>query len=1151
MISRRAIQVAALALAAAMLVGFANVYGLDSGRHDSVVTRLREMQALDSELSETVLKLRYGLINNYDPPVAILQRLTRIKESLETGRDAIAGRGSSDIDAAIAQLSTTLQTREDLVERFKSHNALLRNSVLYLPLSVEKAALGAGTSSFLREKLHAVLREALLVQVGAARDDYTEVMSAIAALETVRAGAPAGTQADLERVLLHAQHIAQNQQRIDGLIAHITSAEQGHLGAELTATYNADFERALARSDALRFLLLLASLTLLSYAVYAFVRLRRNARMLTESETRYRSVVAAIAEGIVIRDAGGRIVACNASAERILGRSIAELRGSLEFKAEWEPIREDGSPIAPDEHPASVALRSGKARTDEVLGFRGRDGTVTWLSLSAQPLFAPGSAVPSGVVTSLVDITQRKQAQARLAMEHAITRVLAEADTVPAAMSAILRIACETLGFAYGSCWERDDRDDAIREVAAWTEDDAQVQAFAASSRRRLRTLRPEGLMGRVWGAREPIWFTDVTQEPTFRRAELAARAGLRGAFSFPIVYDGQVFAAIECFSRGTRAPDDVFLASVNAISGQIGLFMQRQKAEEKSQLAANAMKHTADGIAIYDSSRRIVFVNEAFSAITGYHGDEAIGKRPEFLRSGDDDALYEQVWDTVRETGHWRGEVKRRRKSGELYPELRSVSAVSDKGGDVTHYVTVFSDIARFKEYEARLQFLAHHDALTNLPNRVLFHDRCSDAFLRAQRHGGLAAVLFVDLDRFKAINDSLGHHTGDTLLQAVAARLRGCVRASDVIARAGGDEFTILLDELRTPEDAAAVAQKILAALVRPFALAGHELFVSASVGISCYPADGTDTQTLLKNADAAMYRAKEEGRDAYRFFSSDMNAHALETLLLASSLRQVLERDELLLHYQPRVELATRRVTGVEALVRWQRPGIGLVSPAQFIPLAEETGLIVPIGDWVIRTACTQLRAWQHAGLPRMQMAVNLSARQLSEPGIAGRIAAIISETDIDPCCLELEITESMVMQDPANTATVLKDLSAIGVSIAIDDFGTGYSSLSYLKRFPIDCLKIDQSFVRGVPVDADDAAITRTIVAMAKSLSLRVIAEGVEEDEQRAFLEREGCHEAQGYLFSKPRPAQEIEPLLRAGYIAGRAQIRADAALTATA
>jgi predicted signal transduction protein with EAL and GGDEF domain len=370
-----------------------------------------------------------------------------------------------------------------------------------------------------------------------------------------------------------------------------------------------------------------------------------------------------------------------------------------------------------------------------------------------------------------------------------------------------------------------------------------------------------------------------------------------------------------------------------------------------------------------------------------------------------------------------------------------------------------------------------------------------------------------------------------GDQLLQAVADRLKGCVREIDTVARLGGDEFTVLLDELRESSDAAGVAEKLLAVLAQSFTLSGHELFISGSIGISCYPNDGNDTQILLKNADAAMYRAKESGRNTYRFFSADMNAHALERLVMTSSLRLALERNEFVLHYQPVVDLATGEFNAMEALVRWRHPELGMVPPVRFIPLAEDSGLIIPIGEWVLKTACAQMKAWQTDGIAPRRMAVNLSARQFKQKDLTQRIVAILDETGLAPQCLELELTESMVMQDPAEAEKVLDLLHNMGITLAVDDFGTGYSSLSYLKQFPIDFLKIDRSFVKGTPDNPDDVGITRAIIALAKSLDLQVIAEGVETEQQLAFLKAEGCEEAQGYLLSKPISAEELEPLLR--------------------
>ena len=1144
--SRSRLRQIGAALAVLLLLGFlyVNLRGVDPIRHDYVSEKINELQGLDAELNEAVLKLRYGLLHNYDSLVSTLNRTREIHSSLASGPNAIAGRGDREIDATMANVSAAQLEREALLERFKSENALLRNSVYYLPLLTGQIVKDPAASPALREMLQTVLREALSLQVSTTRNDYAETAAAIAAVGPEVDRAPLRLRDPIDKARRHAQLIMNAQQQMDSLIPRLTSSESSVLGNRLASAYNHSFERQLLRGNAYRLALFFVSAGLLLYGAYAFARWREDARKLTESETRYRSVVAAILEGVVVRDATGHILQANASAERILGRTFAQLKGQWLFDPDRQAIQEDGSPFSDYERPVNVALRTGQPQEDVTMGFRRADGDVLWLSMSTQPLFQAGSTQPSGVVSSFADITQRKQLQARRTMEHAITRVLAATESVPEAMTDVIRTLCETLGFVYGSYWQRDAHGTIVREVASWCIDADEIRAFAAASRERPRTLRPGGLMRQVWRSPEPVWIADVTQEPTYNRAPLATRAGLRGAFALPIVFEGETFGAIECYRRDTRPPDEIFLDSATAISSQMGQFIQRKRAEEQLHLAANAMKNSAEGIAMYDADRRIVFINESFTTITGYSADEVLGKHSDFLRSGQDEAaFYEQLWETVSQKGRWQGEVWRRRKNGEIYPELRSVSAITDKTGKTTNYVVVFTDIAQFKEYEERLKFMAHHDPLTHLPNRVLFQDRCNEALLRAQRHGTLAAILFVDLDRFKTINDSLGHPTGDALLQAAAGRLGECVRASDTVARSGGDEFTILLDELRDAEDAAVVAQKILEALQRPFVLSGHELVISASIGISSFPVDGTNTEALLKNADAAMYRAKEQGRNAYRFFSGEMNAHALETLLLTNSLRFALERDELLLNYQPRVELAGKRIVCVEALIRWKRADGELVSPSRFIPLAEDTGLIVPIGEWVIRTACKQLRAWHDAGYTHLQMAVNLSARQLSEDNIAQRIGSIVAEAGLDARCLEIEITESMIMQDVEGAVKVLRALHAIGLPLAIDDFGTGYSSLSYLKRFPIYSLKIDQSFVRGIPADQDDVAITRTIVAMAKGLKLHVIAEGVETAAQADFLTSLDCDEAQGFFFSKPVPVPELEALLRAsGLLAPKTQLQ---------
>jgi diguanylate cyclase (GGDEF)-like protein/PAS domain S-box-containing protein len=452
--------------------------------------------------------------------------------------------------------------------------------------------------------------------------------------------------------------------------------------------------------------------------------------------------------------------------------------------------------------------------------------------------------------------------------------------------------------------------------------------------------------------------------------------------------------------------------------------------------------------------------------------------------------------------------------------------------GGE--HYIqAIVRDITERVQAQQRLQYLAHHDALTDLPNRALFLERLEHALTRARWTQRPLAVLFLDLDRFKNINDTLGHDIGDSALRVTAERLKDCVREGDTVARLGGDEFTVLLEDIADTDDVPAIAQKIVDALSRPFAVNKREFVVTTSIGISLYPSDGDDSLKLLRNADTAMYRAKDQGRNKYQFYSSEMSAKALEKFMLEASLRHALERDEFLLYYQPQVNLASGLVTGVEALLRWQHPDLGLVSPNQFIPVAEETGLMKSIDEWVLQTACDQAQRWIAAGLPPLSMTVNLSGTSFSEPNLVDMIARTLRRTGLAPEILELEITESVIMQNAPATIEMLQALHRMGISLAVDDFGTGYSSLSYLKRFPIDTLKIDQSFVNDITTDADDASIVTAIIAMGHSLQLKVIAEGVETPGQLVYLRKHACDGMQGYLFSRPQPEAEITRLLQSG------------------
>ncbi len=560
----------------------------------------------------------------------------------------------------------------------------------------------------------------------------------------------------------------------------------------------------------------------------------------------------------------------------------------------------------------------------------------------------------------------------------------------------------------------------------------------------------------------------------------------------------------------------------------------ERRLAEEKLRQAAAVIASTRDGMIVTDLEPRIVTINPAYTEITGYSEAEVLGKNPRILQSGRHDrAFYQAMWASLLQTGHWQGELWNRRKNGELYPQWLTVSTVRDERGEATHYVGVLTDISQLKRAEERLAHLAHYDPLTDLPNRLLAQSRLAHAVDQAQRHEQRVGVLLLDLDRFKTINDSLGHPAGDALLRAIALRLRERLREEDTLARLGGDEFLVVLERLPRPEEAASVAQNLLDLLTQPFMLPdGSEVYVNASIGVSLYPDDGSSATDLIQYADAAVYQAKEQGRNIYRFYTEALTQAAHERLDLERRLRGALERGEFLLHYQPQLSVTEGRIIGVEALVRWQPPGQALVSPARFIPLAEETGLIVPLGEWVLRTACAQAQAWRLAGWPSLLMAVNLSARQIRQPDLVGRVRAALADSGLPADYLELEITESGLMEQGEQAETILRALKETGVRLAIDDFGTGYSSLAYLKRFPIDQLKIDQSFVRDIPHDPNDMEIAAAIIALAHTLRLEVLAEGVETTEQLAFLREHGCDLYQGYLFSRPVPSEDLAPLLAA-------------------
>lgn len=561
----------------------------------------------------------------------------------------------------------------------------------------------------------------------------------------------------------------------------------------------------------------------------------------------------------------------------------------------------------------------------------------------------------------------------------------------------------------------------------------------------------------------------------------------------------------------------------------------ERKRSEEALRLRQRVIESSSNGIMITDATapeNPIIYVNPAFVRITGYDMHEALGRSMHFLLGEDREQVeFMEIRAALHEQREGNAVLRNYRRDGSLFWNDLSVSPVLDEAGRVAHFVWVLNDVTEREQHEELLEYQANHDALTGLPNRNLLADRITQSLANARRYNQRVAVLFIDLDNFKLVNDSLGHALGDRMLIIQADRLHTSIRSGDTVARYGGDEFVVVVSNLEKSEDAALVAHHIQELVSRPFTIDGHEFGITCSIGISLYPKDGQDVDSLLKNADAAMYRAKEQSRNSFQFYTSEMNDRVVERMVIERHLRHALEMGELEMHYQPQIELINDTIVGVEALLRWHSPDLGTVPPDRFIPLAEETGLIVPIGEWVLKTCCQQNKAWQDAGLTPLTISVNLSARQLQKKDLSDVIAVILKESGLEPRYLELEIVESMVMHDVDSAAAIMKELKGLGVQLAMDDFGTGYSSLSYLKRFPFDKLKIDLSFIRDIMVDPESAAIARAIIAMAHNLNLRAIAEGVETEDQLQYLRLHKCNEIQGFYVSAPVTAQEFEVLLR--------------------
>jgi len=625
--------------------------------------------------------------------------------------------------------------------------------------------------------------------------------------------------------------------------------------------------------------------------------------------------------------------------------------------------------------------------------------------------------------------------------------------------------------------------------------------------------------------------FTTTVDETTGSEREWLLRRQVASIIVLPIRIDGCLWGMIAfCDTREPRRWEEGETEVLQTVAADIGHLILQEQALSQLRLSARVFAESGEAIAVTDASGNFVSVNRAFTEVTGYMPEEVLGRNPRLLQSGrHSQEFYAAMWRQMAVEGSWQGEVWNRRKSGEIYPEWLNISAVRNPTGEITHYVAIFSDITERKAAQARIEYLAHHDPLTGLPNRSLLRERLEQEIGRARRAGSKVGVLFLDLDRFKTVNDSLGHAAGDRLLRDVADRLRSSLRDSDIICRQGGDEFIVVLPELKGATDAAQVASQIMARLSQPIDVGSQLVHTSCSIGIALFPDDGHTSAALLKAADLAMYHAKESERGTYRFFTAELNARAVERLELDGRLREAMAQGDFELFYQPQWSLTDGRLTGLEALVRWRSAG-ELVSPARFIPLAEDNGLIIPLGAWILDQACRTAMHWRREGHD-LTVAVNVSPVQLRRDDMVARVRHALQISGLPAHALELEITESLMMGDDTQVLERLAALKQLGIKLAIDDFGTGYSNLAYLKRFNVDRLKIDQSFVRGIDSKPDAAVIVSAVIGMGRRLGLNTLAEGVETEGERLALLHAGCDDVQGYLLGRPMPTSELEMLLR--------------------
>ncbi len=1028
--------------------------------------RLLLMKDLDARLDRDVMQVASYLLNQYDPLADVTREIRALGATLRDPLQGLYGATTSKVDIAIDAYLGALDTKLAVLERLKFEAAVTRNGLHYLPTVVEELHRSESTVAHQVSDLLDQLLLYNLFPTESGRHQIELQFDQIAATGSI----DTRQRAMLDNILFHMRSNLRtftNQSELKARYVAVPSRERFE---QLYDAYRDYYAASMQRAEWVNRWLVLTTVLLLLLLGWLLRHLEQTRDVAQRSWSRLLDAVESLGEAFALFDVDGKLVLSN----RKWSDFYPWLKGRLTAQTSITDIREaNADQVRYSAVDWDRGLDEG-AVAGEVGSYLEQLEDGRWF------LASDSTTSDGGRACVRVDITESKRAELELrklgrAMEQNPASVMI---TDPQGVIEYVNPKFEEItGYSAAEVIGKNPR----------------ILKSGDASAEEYRTLWQTISQGLEWKG----YFRNLRKngEPYWKAVTISPLRGNEGEITHYIAVGEDITA--------------------------------RKQAEDKLRMHATVFETLAEGVMVTDADNRVKAVNPAFSRITGYQPKDVLGQDPKMLNSGrHPKEFYRVMWEQIEKTGLWSGEIWNRRKNGSVFPEWLSISVIRDsKTSKVTEYVAVFSDITQRKRDEEQIRRQANFDALTGIPNRSLFFDRLAQAIIGARRERGKLALLFLDLDRFKAVNDNYGHVTGDGLLQEVAERMRSCLRDTDTVARFGGDEFVVLVHDLKELDDAALVAEKILEQMSIPFVVADREVVLGASIGITIYPDDTEDPEEMLRNADMAMYRAKEEGRNRFQFFTIGMQAQVRERMEIEQDLRAALEQNQLQLWYQPIVDAQTGRLVNAEALLRWFHPQRGPIPPEVFIPLAEETGLILQVGSWVLREACRQLHVWHEAGM-RIGLSVNLSGRQRGSEFSAWNLSRILKETGVAGNLLTLEITEGMLMEDREEVDQWLDGFTQLGVALSVDDFGTGYSSLSYLKRFPISTLKIDRSFVRELPGSSEDVSLVDAILAMAGSLGVNVVAEGVENREQLAFLKERGCTYLQGFYFGTPMPAREL-------------------------